>query len=609
MPAEEAVVTILHFNDCYNVEPQPQEPVAGAARFCQALKSFSDLDPIVLFSGDIFAPSIMSTFTKGEQMIPSLNAFGVRCAVFGNHDFDFGVDNLCDFVKQTTFPWLISNVIDNDTNQPLADGQTTFTIQHGGKKFGLIGLVEEEWLATLATIDPDDVTYIDFVTEGRKLARQLKDKEEVDYIIALTHMRWPNDCRLAENVDEIDLILGGHDHDYEVKKVNGKYVIKSGTDFREFSKITLMFNHSIVDLSIERIEVSSKFGEDPDLKKALEKYNEVVEGKMDTVLGHFSVDLDGRFSSIRTKETNLGNFLCDIMLSSTHSDLALLNSGTLRSDRIHPAGDFIMRDLVTILPMLDPLVVLNATGEQIWKALENSVSQYPKLEGRFPQVAGVSFAFDPSKPPGSRIDPKYIKIGDEFMEYDQKYKLVTKSYLAQGRDGYDVLKECEVLVSMFSHCNKRWGQFIPHLKDNDVERLLHKRPSTENGDGIQNCNLPGIFQQVNLETHYDLLCFFYRHSIVKMYEDSNLQIHRAPLRRGASLDAAGKRNLFVAMRQPSLDDIEHEQCKLEPKEDGRISVLTDEVKMRLDQEREDQMCRIMDEVIEEESSSGSFDKN
>lgn len=587
MPAEEVIVTILHFNDCYNVEPQPQEPVAGAARFCQALKSFNDLDPIVLFSGDIFAPSIMSTFTKGEQMIPSLNAFGVRCAVFGNHDFDFGVDNLSDFVKQTTFPWLISNVIDNDTNQPLADGQTTFTIHHGGKKFGLIGLVEEEWLATLATIDPDDVNYIDFVTEGRKLARHLKDKEEVDYIIALTHMRWPNDCRLAENVDEIDLILGGHDHDYEVKKVNGKYIIKSGTDFREFSKITLMFNHSIVDLSIERIEVSSKFGEDLDLKKALEKYNDVVEGKMDTVLGHFSVDLDGRFSSIRTKETNLGNFICDIMLSSTHSDLAILNSGTLRSDRIHPAGDFLMRDLVTILPMLDPLVVLSATGEQIWKALENSVSQYPKLEGRFPQVAGVSFAFDPSKPPGSRIDPKYIKIGDEFMEYDQMYKLVTKSYLAQGRDGYDVLKECEVL-----------------LTDEESPELC---------TAIQN-----HFESIKVLTgairrhsrhRQSLVCLSRRHSIVKLYEDSNLQIHRAPLRRGASLDAAGKRNLFVAMRQPSLDDIEHEQCKLEPKEDGRISVLTDEVKMRLDQEREDQICRIMEEVIEEESSSGSFDKN
>ncbi|XP_076354101.1 mannosylglucosyl-3-phosphoglycerate phosphatase-like isoform X2 [Tachypleus tridentatus] len=587
MPAEEAVVTILHFNDCYNVEPQPQEPVGGAARFCTALKSFSDLEPMILFSGDIFAPSIMSTFTKGEQMVPALNAFGVHCAVFGNHDFDFGVDNLSSFVKQTTFPWLISNVIDNDTNQPLADGQIVFIMERAGKKFGIIGLVEEEWLETLATIDPDDVTYVDFVSEGRKLARQLRDKEEVDYVIALTHMRWPNDCRLAENVDEIDLILGGHDHDYDIRKVNGKYVIKSGTDFREFSKITLTFNHLDIELNIDKIDVTSKYEEDPDLKRGLEKYNDIVEGKMDTLLGHFIVDLDGRFSSIRTKETNLGNFVCDIMLSSTHSDLAILNSGTLRSDRIHPAGDFIMRDLVTVLPMLDPLLVLSATGEQIWKALENGVSQYPKLEGRFPQVAGVSFAFDPAKPPGSRIDPRYVKIGDEFMELDQRYKLVTKSYLAAGKDGYDILKECEI--------------------------LLTEEESPELRTAVQNHfeSIQVLTGAVHHRTRHrqSLVCVSRRHSVVKMYEDNNLQIHRVPLQRGHSLDAAGKRNQFVTMKQTSLDDIEHEQCKLEPREEGRISILTEEVRERLDREREEQLCRIMDEVIEEESSSGSFDKN
>lgn len=162
-------------------------------------------------------------------------------------------------------------------------------------------------------------------------------QEHVDFVIALTHMRTPNDCRLAENVDEIDLILGGHDHDYEVKKVNGKFIVKSGTDFRQFSKIDLLFDDDKVDITIKEIEVnSSDFLENSDLKEKLEKYTDVVEGKMDTVLGEFNCDLDGRFASIRTKETNLGNFVCDIMLASTHADCAILNSGTLRSDCVHP---------------------------------------------------------------------------------------------------------------------------------------------------------------------------------------------------------------------------------------------------------------------------------
>ncbi|CAG2057801.1 unnamed protein product [Timema podura] len=82
-----STVTILHYNDVYNVEPRVVEPVGGAARFCAAIKTFSHLNPLVLFSGDIFSPSMLSTFTKGEQMVSVLNECGTHCAVFGNHDF------------------------------------------------------------------------------------------------------------------------------------------------------------------------------------------------------------------------------------------------------------------------------------------------------------------------------------------------------------------------------------------------------------------------------------------------------------------------------------------------------------------------------------------
>lgn len=65
-------------------------------------------------------------------------------------------------------------------------------------------------------------------------------------------------------------------------------------------------------------------------------------------------------------------------------------------------------------------------GEQLHKALENGVSQYPKLEGRFPQVSGMTFVFDPDKPPGQRVNPKYIKIGDEYLDFSQVWKLVVR---------------------------------------------------------------------------------------------------------------------------------------------------------------------------------------
>lgn len=170
-------------------------------------------------------------------------------------------------------------------------------------------------------------------------------------------------------------------------------------------------------------------------------------------LGEFECDLEGRFANIRTQETNLGNFVCDIMVAATNADLALINSGTFRSDQIHSAGPFFLKDLLKILPMIDPLVLLEVTGPQLLECLENGVSMYPKLEGRFPQVSGINFAFDPDKKPGKRIDPEFVKVGDEYLDMDPKskktYRLATKAYLANGKDGYDVLAKCKQVCIMF----------------------------------------------------------------------------------------------------------------------------------------------------------------
>jgi len=443
-------ITIVHFNDVYNIQPRDVEPVGGAARFATAIRNLSPLNPLVLFSGDALNPSIMSTITKGKQMVPLLNEIHVACAVCGNHDFDHGVDNLVTLCKQMTFPWLLSNVYDILTGEPLADAQVTCMLDWQGKKIGLMGLVEVDWLATLSTVDPDDVEFLDYVEEGKKLCKELRS-QGADYIIALTHMRWPNDTRLAENVEDIDLILGGHDHDFIVRLINGKYVIKSGTDFRNFALVTLSFPDDPKDkvkVSVEEREVTKDIEEDETIKRIVDEYTEIVGGKMESVMGHIYSDLDGRFSSIRHHETNLGNFMTDIMLAANNCDIALLNSGSLRSDAIHLAGEFKVKDLMAILPMPTTLCVLQVTGRQLLEVLENSVSKYPALEGRFAQLAGVFFTFDPKKPAGERIVRDSVKMEEGApLDPDKAYKLCTTSYIAEGHDGYDVFKDCPVLVS------------------------------------------------------------------------------------------------------------------------------------------------------------------
>ncbi len=395
-------LTILHFNDVYEIESRRQEPVGGVARFIQRLKAVPE--GLVLFSGDALAPSIMSTVTKGEHMIKFLNMMNIKAACMGNHDFDFGVEHLEKMVAESNFPWMLSNVTDAKTGARMANGIESMIIVHEGIKIGLMGLIEEEWLATLATISRDEVNYVDYVDVGKRLNAELR-AQGVDMVIALTHMRNPNDIRLAKEVPELDLILGGHDHDVYSDTVNGVPLIKSGTDFRNFTNISVTLGAAGAGKRVAcewRLEdVAESNEQHPEAAGMVKEYCGELAKAMEQVLGVLGTPLDAKFGNIRTQETNCSNWIADTVRLVTKADVSIINSGTLRADTIFPAGPFLTKDLFTLLPMLDDMMTIELTGEELRAALENGVSQYPKLEGRFPCVSGVRFAFDPSRPGGA----------------------------------------------------------------------------------------------------------------------------------------------------------------------------------------------------------------
>jgi 5'-nucleotidase len=439
-------LTIVHFNDVYEVQERKKEPVGGAARFKTAVDSVArKLNPLVVFSGDCLNPSALSVVTKGKHMVPILNSLGVHLATYGNHEFDFGVEHLVEEIaSQTEFPWLMGNVRDRETGRLLAEGRESHILDWNGRKIGFIGLVEKEWLVTLATIELEELEFTDYVECARQLLPSLQG---CDLVVAVTHMRWPNDRRLAREVPEINLILGGHDHDYQWEMINDTLVIKSGSDFRDFSEIAVDFSNSRrPTFDVVRHTITRDVPPDPDVAALVAKYCDSMEDRMKESIGSIECDLEGRFSRIRTGETNLGNLVTDIMRSSTRSEIALLNSGTFRSNAVHEAGVFRVKDLMTILPMVDPLWKLEVSGEQLLQALENGVSQYPSLEGRFPQVSGVSFTFDPSRLSFSRVCENTVLINGEPLERGRTYTLCTKGYIARGKDGYSVFRSAKILM-------------------------------------------------------------------------------------------------------------------------------------------------------------------
>ena len=459
-------LTILHFNDVYNVNGFEKEPKGGAARFRTMLlrhgarRNYDEPgESLVVFSGDAFAPSVVSTVLKGAQMPPVLDLCGIDVAMIGNHDLDFGIPRCIELTQKTSFPWLLTNAsLKNDPDHRLGRAKRIHILERNGLKIGFMGLIEADWLATLATISADDVIYEDFCACAKKTALELRNDHKVDCVIALTHMRRPNDAKLAREAgDSLDVILGGHDHHYEAFFENETLVCKSGTDFKDLSKIVLEIdNKKTRVLSVERLLVDGSVEEDPEVKNVVEHFAKDVEKSLEDVIGNTAVSLDARFEAMRSSETNMGNFVTDVVRGASNADVVLINSGTFRTDAVVPAGEFTKRDLVTLLPMADHICVIQMTGSQVHAALENGVSKWPKLEGRFPQVSGLRFTFDASKPQGFRILTLHIRqhIDDsnmndpEFVEIHPKqlYAVAIKQYMRTGKDGYDMLPTCPILV-------------------------------------------------------------------------------------------------------------------------------------------------------------------
>lgn len=181
-------------------------------------------------------------------MVKVFNSLNVKVSCLGNHDLDFGIQRMTELVGMTKpCKWLISNLNLEKTGRPVGDLATWTTedvkIDKEGNtmKVGFFGVAEREWLGQFSSMITDKFTYRDYITTARELSAFLRKEQKCDFIIALTHMRVPNDRLLAENVQDVDLCLGGHDHSYiaELCDRTGVVIVKSGTDFEEFSDITV----------------------------------------------------------------------------------------------------------------------------------------------------------------------------------------------------------------------------------------------------------------------------------------------------------------------------------------------------------------------------------
>lgn len=437
-PRARAPLTILQINDVYST--LPVDGLGGLARVAtlKAQLAKAGRTPLLVIAGDFLSPSVASSVFKGEQMVAALNAAGLDLATLGNHEFDFGVDVLLQRMKESRWQWVVSNVVDA-AGQPIGGAAPYVVRSFGSLKVGFIGLcltseqISADRLGGVRLIDPYDAA-----------ARYLPmlRAEKVDAVVALTHLTIAEDRLLAERFPEIDVIVGGHEHYPLTVSENRTLISKAGSDARYVARIDLNRRGSVLERYFELVPMTGAFADEPRTAEVVASYEKRLGTELDTVVATSAVDLDAEELRLRASETNLGSVFADAMRASVGADVAMMNAGSIRGDRIYPAGPVSRRTLLAAHPFGNVVTKVEIPGRVLLQALTFGVSRLPATSGGFPQVSGLTMRVDLRG--GDRV--RDVLIGGRPLDPERIYSLALPDYVLAGGDGYAMFAGLRVLI-------------------------------------------------------------------------------------------------------------------------------------------------------------------
>ena len=424
---------------------------------------------LLALAGDTLSPSIMSTLLRGEQMVAAWNLLGLDVATFGNHEFDFGPAVLLERMRESRFVWLSANVLDRRRGRPFGPAVDRLVRELGGIRVGLTGLTMPE---TRETSSPGpDVAFEPPIEAARRAVERLT-ADGSQLIVAVTHQEMAQDQALARAI-LLDLILGGHEHDPLVAEVGRTLITKAGSDGALGVRVDYWVNPAgaVRNRQQRFLPVTRQIPEDPAMAGLVQRYAVSLDRALEEQVGESQVALDARGHALRTQETNLGNFIADALRARLKTDVAVMNGGGIRANRVIPPGPLTKKDIHSILPFVNVAVVVEMTGAGLLSVLEHAVGQAPRESGGFLQVSGLRFAFDPTRHRGGRVTR--VEVNGTPLGLTRLYTVALNDYLLRGGDGFAIFRDAPVKVGVESGPNladvvmeavSRAGRIVPRVE-------------------------------------------------------------------------------------------------------------------------------------------------
>lgn len=456
-------ITILHTNDTHaNIVPCMATcnngNLGGVARRYTAIQQVKAEGGNVLLvdAGDSFQGTLFFNYWQGLEEAHFLNALGYEAVAIGNHEFDSGPSALARYIEAADFPVLAAN-IDASAQVSLTGLIQPYTVtQIGGENVGIFGLTTED-TAVISSPGPD-VIFEDHVAAAQATVAALEGMG-INKIILLSHLGYDVDQPLAAAVSGIDVIVGGHSHTplgtmpgavgpYPTvvnSPASQQVLIVSAWEWGKYlGRLDVTFDSAGVVQSYNGnpIKMDSTIPEDAAIAADVAVWGQPVQALQNTVIGQTEVNLDGVRANVRTKETNMGDLICDALLwktQATGTQVCITNGGGIRAPI--NAGNITVGSVLTVLPFGNQIATMGLMGSDLWAALENGVSRWEVGDGRFPQVGGMRYSFDPERPAGDRILSAEIKNTDgSYTAIDPNtiYQVVTNDFMRRGGDFYSM---------------------------------------------------------------------------------------------------------------------------------------------------------------------------
>ena len=397
----------------------------------------------------------MFTTYRGTAASEFMNQIGFDVMASGNHEWNHGPGLFGEFIESLDFPVIAGNV--DVSQEPEIEGrlQDHVVLDVNGTQVGIVAALATD---TQETSSPgDNVIFTDEI-EAIQADVDALTEAGVDIIIALTHVGERADQRIAAAVTGLDAIVGGHSHTlfsnsdegathpYPLMVANPDGVMVPVVQAYAYSKylghLVLTFDDdgNLTEAGGDTILLDASVEPDAGIAARVAELAAPIEETMAEVVSEASDFIEGDRSVCRVMECPMGNLVADAMLERTADQgitLAIQNGGGLRASI--DAGEITMGEVFTVLPFQNTLATFQLTGAGVIAALENGVSQVEDGAGRFPQVAGMSYVWDPAAEPGSRVVSVTLADGSA-IDPEATYGVVSNNYMRGGGDGYDVFE-------------------------------------------------------------------------------------------------------------------------------------------------------------------------